>query len=70
LTGLGVLGVATPFCIAGRMLRTRSESSPYFEGTFIATVLSIIGFICLAVGLACVILGGYDWITQFLEPGT
>lgn len=70
LTGLGVLGVASPFCIAGHMLKKRSASSPYFEGTFIATVLGVIGFVCLAVGLACVILGGYDWITAMLEPNS
>ena len=69
LTGLGVLGVASPLCIAGHMLKKRSVSSPYFEGTFIATVLGVFGFICLAVGLACIILGGYDWITGLLGPG-
>lgn len=68
LTGLGVLGIATPLCIAGHMLKKRSASSPYFEGAFIATVLGIFGFVCLAVGLACIILGGYDWITSLLEP--
>jgi hypothetical protein len=67
LTGLGVLGVATPLCIAGFTLKKRFASSPYFEGTFIATVLSVFGFACLATGLACIILGAYDWIMRFIE---
>ncbi len=67
LTGLGVLGVATPLCLAGHAIKKRSASSPYFEGTFIATVLGTFGFICLAVGLACIILAGYDWITSLLD---
>jgi len=70
LTGLGVLGVALPFCLAGRLLKKKSASSPYFEGTFIATVLNVIGFVCLAVGLACILLGGYDWVVGLLEPET
>ena len=67
LTGLGVLGVAAPLCIAGFALKKRFASSPYYEGNFIATVLSVFGFVCLAAGLACIILGAYDWITRFLE---
>jgi len=67
VTGLGVLGVATPLCIAGHALKKRSAASPYFEGTFIATVLGVFGFLGLAVGLACIILGGYDWITAMLD---
>ncbi len=68
LTGLGVLGVASALCIAGFRLRKRFASSPYYEGTFIATVLSVFGFVCLAVGLACVILGVYDLVMRFLGP--
>lgn len=67
LTGLGVLGVATPLCLAGHALKKGSAASPYFEGTFIATVLGVFGFVCVAVGLACIILGGYDWITAMLD---
>jgi hypothetical protein len=59
--------VATPLCIAGFTLKKRFASSPYFEGTFIATVLSVFGFACLATGLACIILGAYDWIMRFIE---
>lgn len=67
LTGLGVLGVAAPLCIAGSAIKQRFASSPYFEGTFIATVLSIFGFVCLAAGLACIILGAYDLIAPLLS---
>jgi len=66
LTGLGVLGVASPLCLAGFSLRKRFASSPYYEGTFIATVLSVFGFTCLAAGIACVILGVYDLVMRFL----
>lgn len=66
LTGLGVMGVAAPLCIGGSVLKQRFASSPYFEGRFIATVLSIFGFVCLAAGLACVILGAYDLIAPLL----
>jgi uncharacterized membrane protein len=68
LTGLGMLGVASPLCIGGAVLKQRSASSPYFEGTFIATVLSVFGFVCLAAGLACIILGGYDLIQPLISP--
>lgn len=67
LTGLGVLGVATPLCIGGFSLKKRFASSPYFEGTFIATVLNVFGFACVAAGLACIIVGAYDWVMEFLE---
>ena len=69
LTGIGVLGVACPLCVAGMLLKRRFASSPYFEGHFIATVLSVFGLACLAAGLACVILGGYDLVMRFLETG-
>jgi hypothetical protein len=68
LAGLGVLGVAAPLCIAGQSLRKRFALSPYYEGTFIATVLSVFGFVCAAAGLACLILGVYDLVTRFLGP--
>jgi len=67
LTGLGVLGIATPLCIAGFALKKRFASSPYFEGTFIATVLNVFGFACFAAGLACIIVGACDWIMRFVE---
>jgi hypothetical protein len=66
LTGVGVLGVATPLCLAGYALKRRFASSPYFEGTFIATVLSVFGFVALAAGVACILLGGYDLVTRLL----
>jgi hypothetical protein len=60
LTGIGVLGIASPLCIAGAVLKQRFAASPYFEGKFIATVLSVFGFACVAAGLACILLGIYD----------
>ncbi len=63
LTGIGVLGVASPLCIAGAVLKQRFAASPYFEGKFIATVLSVFGFVCAAAGLACILLGIYDLLT-------
>ena len=63
LTGLGVLGVASPLCIGGAVLKQRFASSPYFEGNFIATVLSVFGFVCVAAGLACILLGVYDLLS-------
>ncbi len=65
LTGLAVLGIATPFCIAGLTLRKRFASSPYYEGAFIATVLSVFGLVCLVAALACFILGVYDLVAPF-----
>ena len=70
LTGAGVLGVACPLCIGGLLLKRRFASSPYYEGRFIATVLSVFGFAVLATGLACIILGTYDLVMRFLEPGS
>lgn len=60
LTGIGVLGIASPLCIAGAVLKQRFAASLYFEGKFIATVLSVFGFACAAAGLACILLGIYD----------
>lgn len=70
LTGVGVLGVATPLCVAGLLLKRRFAASPYYEGHFIATVLSVFGLACLAAGLACVILGVYDLVMRFLDAGS
>lgn len=60
LTGIGVLGIASPLCLGGAVLKQRFAVSPYFEGKFIATVLSVFGFACAAAGLACILLGIYD----------
>ncbi len=67
LTGVGVLGIAVPLCLGGIALKRRFEASPYYEGKFIATVLSVFGLACFAAGLACIILGGYDWIMRLLD---
>jgi len=69
LTGLGVLGVACPLCIAGHVLKKRSAGSPYFEGAFIATVLGLFGLVCLGVGLVCIGFGIYDLVVQYLVAG-
>jgi len=66
LTGLCVLGVATPLCISGSRLKKRFACSPYFEGAFIAAVLSVFGFLCAGVGLVCIGLGLYDLAKRFL----
>lgn len=69
LTGLGVVGLACPLCIAGIALKKRSAASPYYEGAFIATTLSLFGFLCLSVGLVCIAFGIYDLVIRFLAPG-
>jgi hypothetical protein len=68
LTGLGVLAIAVPPCLGGHILRRRAVSSPYFEGTFIATAILLFGLVCLAAGLACIILGLYDLVLPFFVP--
>jgi hypothetical protein len=68
LTGLGVLGIAAPFCVGGYVLKQRAASSPYFEGNFIATAIILFGVVCLAAGLACILLGIYDLVTVFFSP--
>ncbi len=68
LTGLGVLGIAAPFCVGGYLLDRRAASSPYFEGRFIATAVMLFGAVCLVAGLACLILGIYDLVMLFLAP--
>jgi hypothetical protein len=68
LTGIGVLGIAAPFCVGGYVLKQRAASSPYFEGTFIATAITLFGIVCLIAGLACIILGVYDLATMFVTP--
>jgi hypothetical protein len=68
LTGVGVLGIAAPFCVGGSVLKRRAASSPYFEGTFIGTAILLFGLVCLVAGLACIILGIYDLVMIFLAP--
>ncbi len=68
LTGLGMLGIAAPFCVGGYALDRRAASSPYFEGRFIATVVMLFGAVCVVAGLACIILGIYDLVMMFLTP--
>lgn len=67
LTGVGVAGVGYPFCALGSALRRKFELSPYFEGAFIAGVLSLAGYICVIVALVCIGFGIYDLILMFLQ---
>jgi hypothetical protein len=66
LTGLGVLAVSCPLCLAGSLLRKRAASSPYFEEAFIAGVISLFGLVCLLVGLLCLALSLYAVANQLL----
>ena len=67
ITGVGVLALAYPFTVLGAAIHRRTAASPYFEAGFIAGVLSLIGYLCVAVGLACVGFGIYDLIIRFLD---
>jgi len=62
LTGVGVAGVAFPWCALGAALKRRFALSPYFEGAFIAGVLNLAGYICAAVALVCIGFGVYDLV--------
>ena len=67
LTGVGVAGVAYPLCALGSALQRKFAASPYFEGAFIAGVLSLAGYVCAIVALICLGLGAYDlimWLVQ------
>lgn len=66
LTGLGLLGVACPVCLAGLILKRRPTKSPYFEEAFIATVINVFGFVCLGLGLLCIGLSIYALVKRLL----
>lgn len=66
LTGLGLLGIAGPFLIAGTLLNRRAASSPYYEETFIAAVVLLIGLIGSGLGLLCIGLSVYALIMRFI----
>jgi hypothetical protein len=66
LTGVGVAGVAFPLCALGSALQRKFALSPYFEGAFIAGVLSLAGYICAVVALVCVGFGVYDLAVMLL----
>ena len=68
LTGLGLVGVACPLCIAGSLLRRRSARSPYFEEAFIAGVLDLFGYIAATVALLCLGLAVYALLHRLLRP--
>jgi hypothetical protein len=67
LSGLGVIGVATPLCVTGAALKRKFSQSPYFEGGFIAGVLNLFGSVLVATGLVCIGFGIYDLIKPLLE---
>ena len=62
LTGVGVAGIAYPLCALGSALQRKFESSPYFEGAFIAGALNLAGYICAIVALVCIGFGVYDLV--------
>ena len=67
LTGLGVLAVACPPLIAGRLLKKRAEASPYYEEGFIRAVFNIVGFVCFVVGATCVGLSVWALLKRLLD---
>lgn len=69
LTGVGLLGVSCPLCIAGSILGKRAARSPYFEEAFITTVVNIFGFLCLSLGLICIGLSIYALAKRVLGSG-
>jgi hypothetical protein len=69
LTGLGLLGVACPPYVVGRVLKERAAASPYFELGFIRTGFNIVAFVCLIVGLTCIGLSAYALIERALGAG-
>jgi hypothetical protein len=68
LTGLGLLGVACPLCIAGSLLRKHAAGSPYFEEGFMAGVLSLFGYIAMTVAILCLGLAAYALVHRLLAP--
>jgi hypothetical protein len=67
LTGLGLLSIACPLCIAGHIIKKRSAKSPYFEVAFIATVINIFGFILFSLGLVCIGVSIYALVIRLLD---
>ena len=69
LTGLGLLGVASPLFIVGFLLEKRAATSPYFEEAFIKTVFNIFAFVCFILGLICIGLSIYALVRWALSSG-
>ena len=67
LTGLGVLAVACPPLIIGRLLKKRAEASPYFEEGFIRAGFNIAGFVCFVVGATCVGLSVWALLKRLFD---
>lgn len=70
LTGLGLLGIACPLCIAGLLPKKQPTSSPYyFEEAFIKKAFNIFGFVCFILSLICIGFGIYALVKWILGPG-
>ena len=67
LTGLGVVAVACPLLIVGRLLKKRAETSPYFEEGFIRAVLNLFGFVIFVAGLTCIGLSVWALLKRLLD---
>jgi putative effector of murein hydrolase len=67
LIGAGVAGIAYPLWATGQAIKRRWESSPYFEGAFIAAVLNLFALVCFGVALACIGFGVYDLIVRVFD---
>lgn len=64
LTGLGLLGLAYPPCLAGSALSKRASRSPYFEEGFMATALYVVAYLCAILALLCIGLSIYALAKQ------
>ncbi|MHC4750120.1 MAG: hypothetical protein ACYTFW_09630 [Planctomycetota bacterium] len=70
LTGLGLLGIACPLCIAGLLPKKQPISSPYyFEEAFIKKVFNIFGFVCFILSLICIGFSIYASVKWVLGSG-
>jgi len=67
LTGLTVAGIGIPLCLIGSAIGQRFESSPYFEGRFIAGFLSLAGYVCICIAAVCIGLAFYALISRYLK---
>ncbi len=63
-----LIGVGYPLCVAGGLIRKNNQSSPYFEGLFIANFLSLFGYICITLAVLCSALGLYTLGLRLISP--
>jgi len=66
LTGLGLLGIAFPFVIAGTLLHRKAARSPYYEEGFIASAVLLFGYVAAIFGLLCVGLSAYALVVRLI----